>query len=174
MTFPNAENELDFFPNRLAITANQQHAIQVLGDKLKKEAPAELVFVADRNGQVIASSGEFDKGKLGELGALLAGDLAANAEIARIIGTKQENQLILRENEGEHSFISEAGKYLLLFVLTSSQVPLGWARLLIQQVGKELASKVEPSGNGRKPIDLDLGTEGIGQNLSDNIDSLWN
>lgn len=173
MTIPYGKNELDFIPNRLAITANQQHAMQVLGDKLKKETPAELVFVADRNGQVIASSGAFDRDKLGELGALLAADLAANEEIARIIGSKQENQLILRENEVEHSFISEAGEYLILFVLTSSQVPLGWARLLIQQVSKELARTVEPSANGHKQVELDLGSEGVGQNLSDNIDSLW-
>lgn len=174
MTIPKGPNNMDVLPNRLTIAAKQQHAIQVLGDKLKEETPAELVFVADRNGQVIASSGEFNKDKLGELGALLAGDLAANEEIARIIGSKQDNQLILRENEGEHSFISEAGEHLILFVLTSSQVPLGWARLLIQQVSKELAMTVEPSRDGHKKVELDLGSEGIGQELSDNIDSLWN
>ena len=173
MTVPYGRNELDFLPNRLAITAKQQQKMQSLGDKLKKETPADLVFVADRNGQVIASSGEFDRDKLGELGALLAGDLAANEEIARIIGSKQDNQLILRENEVEHSFISEAGEYLILFVLTSSQVPLGWARLLIQQVSKELAASVESSDNGHKGVEVDLGAEGIGQDLSDNIDSLW-
>jgi len=173
MTISNEPNNLEFLPNRLTITAKQQQAIQALGDKLKKETPAELIFVADRNGQVIASSGEFNREKLGELGALLAGDLAANEEIAKIIGSKQENQLILRENEGEHSFISEAGEFLILFVLTSSQVPLGWARLLIQQVSKELARTVEPSSNGHNPVELDLGTEGIGQDLSDNIDNLF-
>jgi predicted regulator of Ras-like GTPase activity (Roadblock/LC7/MglB family) len=173
MTLPNGRNELDYLPNRLSITAKQQRTIQVLGDKLKKEAPAELVFIADRNGQVVASSGDFDRDRLGELGALLAGDLAANAEIARLIGSKQENQLILRENEGEHSFISEAGDYLILFVLTSSDVPLGWARLLIQQVGKELAMSVQNSSNGHAAEDFNLGSQAAGQDLEDNIDSLW-
>ncbi len=173
MTFSNGKPGVDFLPNRLMITANQQKSIQKLSDKLKKEAPAELVFVADRNGQVVAASGDFDRDKLGELGALLAGDLAANAEIARLIGTNQDNQLILRENEGEHSFISEAGENLILFVLTSSEVPLGWARLLIQQVGKELAATVKVSSNGNKVEEIDLGPDGVGDNLSDNIDSLW-
>ena len=86
---------------------------------------------------------------------------------------KQENQLILRENEGEHSFISEAGDFLILFVLTSSDVPLGWARLLIQQVGKELAMCVQNSSNGHAIEDLNLGSEGFGQDLEDNIESLW-
>lgn len=174
MTTSKGPNNLDFIPGHLSISPTQQKTLDELMDKLKTQAPAILLFLADRNGQVIYSYGDLDKNSLGELGALLAGDLAANAEIARNTKSEQEHQLILREGENENSFISEAGDYLILFVQTSSEVPLGWSRLLIQEVSKQLVPVITQSPNGYDAEQFNFGNVGLGEDLAKNIDKLWN
>jgi len=110
---------------------------------------------------------------LAELAALLAGDLAASSEIAHLTGTYQRHQLILREGETLNSFISEAGNDLVLFVHTTAEVPLGWARLLLQEAAHRIAElkldMAEPIHSAEVPGDED----GFEKRVKESIDGLW-
>jgi predicted regulator of Ras-like GTPase activity (Roadblock/LC7/MglB family) len=130
----------DFIPSRLTVDDEQERVYSAALKKLAREAPASLVLLVDRNGTILHTSDPDRQREMSELGALLAGDLAANEEIARLTGTLEEQQIILREGRQRHSFISEAGPHLVIFVQTASDVPLGWSRLLVQEAAEEIAA----------------------------------
>lgn len=159
MIVPKKTSEFDIFPRRVNISPTQDQAIQKLTRELETQAPAKSVFLADRYGQVLYFSKNLQDINQPELGALLAGDFAAIKELGRLTRTEQDYQLILREGEKLNSFTAEAGNHLIVFVLTDSDVPLGWARLVIQEATERLAEIVtEPSstnsrGNLEKSID---------------------
>jgi len=101
--------------------------------------PAKFVMLADVAGQVVMARGEHDGVDLVMLGSLVAGDLAASQEIARMMGEYQDYQIVLREGQRSHTFIAEAGHYLALLVQVDKETPLGWARMLIIKAARRLA-----------------------------------
>ncbi|MCA9935204.1 MAG: hypothetical protein KC415_14820 [Anaerolineales bacterium] len=108
--------------------------------QLVQRVPAQFVLLVDITGQVVGAKGSHDGVNLVMMGSLVAGDLAASQEIARLMGEYQDYQIVLREGEKSHTFIADAGPYLALMVKVDAEVPLGWARMLIQQTGAKLAS----------------------------------
>ena len=129
----------------IAITP-EQHAefVQIISN-LMTNIPAHFVLLVDVDGQVILAKGEHDQENLVMLSSLVAGDLAASQEIARLTGQFDDYQTILREGEQFNSFIVEAGAYLALFAQVNHDVPLGWARMLIKQAGQQLVEVVKTS-----------------------------
>ncbi|MDQ6963699.1 MAG: hypothetical protein Q9M13_02125, partial [Mariprofundales bacterium] len=118
----------------LTIYPSQDRAIDRLLAALVQKVPARFALLADVSGQVISARG--DRHSVLEpvaLGSLIAGDLAASHEIARLLGEYQSYQMILREGLTAHTFILEAGAYMVLLVQVSSEVPLGWARMVIRE-----------------------------------------
>ena len=109
---------------------------------LSNRAPALFVMLIDITGQIISAMGNQENVDLISLGSLVAGDLAASQEIARLTHQYNDNQLVIREGENTHTFIIEAGQYLALFAQVADDVPLGWARMLIQQTARQLAEIV--------------------------------
>jgi predicted regulator of Ras-like GTPase activity (Roadblock/LC7/MglB family) len=169
---PNGNNH-QYMQKRVLITSDQQSAIEKIALHLKKQAPARFILVADRNGHIVVFSGEgMAEETMAELAALLAGDLAASQEIARLTGASQNQQLILREGETLNTFLCEAGADLVLFMQAATEVPLGWARLLALEACEKLSTLIlEP---GEMAGTVDAGLAGLGKNLDDAIDGLWN
>jgi predicted regulator of Ras-like GTPase activity (Roadblock/LC7/MglB family) len=108
--------------------------------ELVQKIPARFVLLTDVTGQVVSAHGDQSQIDLVALGSLIAGDLAASQEIARLTGQYQSYQLILREGLLSHTFITEAGQQFVLFVQTPGDTPLGWARMLIRRGPSALPS----------------------------------
>jgi predicted regulator of Ras-like GTPase activity (Roadblock/LC7/MglB family) len=172
MSDPHEETQTQIMQRRVSVTPAQQSAIEKIAAHLKSQTPARFILVADRNGHVLVFSGDAMAGAgLPELAALLAGDLAASQEIARLTGVFQQKQLILREGEKQNTFLCEAGSDLVLFMQTDSEVPLGWARLLVLEAGGQLAGmKLRPETDD----DIGFAADGFSANLNEAIDGLWN
>lgn len=105
--------------------------------------PAKFILLVDTSGQLVTIMGEYSTVETAILGSLMAADLAASHEIARITGSFQEFQMVLREGEKNHIAICEAGKELLFLVLFSKEVPLGWARKLILRYARQIGEIAE-------------------------------
>ncbi len=153
---------------------HQQELDQLIG-KLVEKVPAKFVLLTDVTGQVISARGEKNNIDLVALASLVAGDLAASQEIARLTGEYEDYQLILREGQVSHTFIGEAGRYLALMVQVSQEVPLGWARMLIKQVSQELMMAVSrevapPLETTNQPV---LDDENLSGLFDDALDDLW-
>jgi predicted regulator of Ras-like GTPase activity (Roadblock/LC7/MglB family) len=171
---PVEEHNIDLLRNRISVSAAQQDGIQNMVKQLKKQIPATLVLVADRNGQIIFMNGDMAQTTIPELAALLAADLAASEEIARLTDTYQEHHLILREGEKQHTFISEAGPNLALFVQTGSDVPLGWSRMLIQEASSKFAELVADQSNKEIAEGFTFNVDEFNSTVDGAIDDLWN
>ncbi len=128
------------------VLPEQDEKFDRLLSSLLHSLPAKFIMLTDVAGQVVLARGEHDASDLVMLGSLVAGDLAASQEIARMMGEYQDYQIILREGQRSHTFIAEAGHYLAMLVQVDKETPLGWARMLIIKAAQQLAEvMVEPA-----------------------------
>ena len=145
---------------------------KILADLIQK-IPAQFILMTNVTGQIISVCGERGKTDLIALGSLVAGELVANQEIARISGEYQEYQLILRQGSTTNTWIAEAGDYLVLLLKVSSDVPMGWARMLITQGAKAIAKIMRETPQQEKPTEFSLG-DGFSNQIDDALEDLWN
>ncbi len=163
----------------LTIYPSQDRAInQALLDLVQK-TPAHFVLLADVTGQIISARGNKEGIDLVPLGSLVAGDLAASQEIARLTGQYQDYQMVLREGQNSHTFIIEAGLQLALLVQISKDVPLGWGRVVIQKAAHQLADIVATipedvvQNQATAEEEQLLAQEELSDLFSDALDDLW-
>lgn len=160
-------------PCTITIYPEQDRAIdRVLSDLLER-CPAQIAIIAETSGQFISSAGERGGIDLVALGSLIAGDLAASQEIARKTGQYQKCQLVLRQGEKAHTFITECGEYLILFVQVSHDVPLGWARLLITEASRQVAEIVAATPKDVEKLELGLDKNDLDHWADETLNSLW-
>ncbi len=164
--FYKLRNGLTIYPNQIEVMD------EVLAD-LQQRCPAKFILLTDTSGLIVSSRGETGTTDLVGLGSLIAGDLAASQEIARITGQYQNYELVLRVGPHSTSLISEAGRSLVLFVQISSDVPLGWARILISEASRKLAQVMENPPDQAESFDLDLGNSSLADLIGDSLDSMW-
>lgn len=159
----------------LTIFPEHHQALELLLANLVQKIPARFVLLSDVSGQLISSRGDTGRINMVALGSLVAGDLAASQEIARLIGEYQDHQMILREGQTAHTFITEAGHSLALLVQVSSEVPLGWARMLIQEAARNLAEIMERAPDEMKPTTPEpiLAENDLPDLFNDALDELW-
>jgi predicted regulator of Ras-like GTPase activity (Roadblock/LC7/MglB family) len=161
----------------LVIYPIQQEAIEELLSNLLQQIPARFILLVDITGQVITSCGDQSQIKdLVALGSLVAGDLAASQEIARLSGQYEKAQIVLREGPTAHTFICEAGHHLALLVQISTETPLGWARVLIRQATVKLArlAATVPTDKTSAPsVEPILKQKDLSNLFDDALDSLW-
>ena len=166
----------------LTIYPSQDRAIDTVLSAMAEKIPARFILLADISGQIISVRG--DRSQVSEpvaLGSLVAGDLAASREIARLLGEYRSYQMILREGDAHHTFIIEAGPYMVMLVQISRDVPLGWARIIIQKSAEQLAAIVEATPEELKnepttpqpSLSDALGGEDVAGLFGEALDSLW-
>jgi predicted regulator of Ras-like GTPase activity (Roadblock/LC7/MglB family) len=163
----------------ISVFPEQQKAIDKILVNLRQELPAHFLLLGDVTGQIVQARGERDNIDLVALGSLMAGDLAASQEIARLTGEYQNYQMILREGSSKHTFISEVGHHLILLVQVSNDVPLGWARKFIQRTVRQVEDimantplEVQQPGLEKQLAPM-LNQEDLPGLFSDALDDLW-
>lgn len=159
----------------LTIFPEHHQAIEVLLANLVQKIPARFALLSDVSGQLISSRGDTGRINLVALGSLVAGDLAASQEIARLIGDYQEHQMILREGQTAYTFIAAAGHYMVLLVQVSAESPLGWARMLTQEATRRLAEIIERTPDDGLPAvpETVLAEDNLSDLFNDALDELW-
>jgi hypothetical protein len=116
----------------LAVTAGQQKVIEDILKNTLENIPAKFILLVDSSGQIVNIVGDTGEIETAALGSLIAADIAASQEITRLIGEEQDFPMVLREGERYHLIIEEAGHNMSFITLFSRDVPIGWARNLIQ------------------------------------------
>jgi predicted regulator of Ras-like GTPase activity (Roadblock/LC7/MglB family) len=91
--------------------------------KLHQQTNAMVVFLVDKNGQLIASAGETRDIDTTSLASLTAGNIAATGGIARLLGEK-EFTILFHEGEKDNIHISLIGQRVILVVIFDKN-PLG-------------------------------------------------
>ena len=106
-------------------------------DRLTRDANAKVVFLVDKNGQLIASSGQAQHLDTTSLASLTAGNVAATDGLAKLIGEK-EFSLLFHEGEKDNLHISIVGKRGILVVIFDQNSSLALVRLRVKKASKEL------------------------------------
>jgi predicted regulator of Ras-like GTPase activity (Roadblock/LC7/MglB family) len=127
--------------------------VNSLIEKLCREANAKVVFLVDKNGQLIAATGETNGLDTTSLASLTAGNIAATGGLAKLIGEK-EFSILFHEGERDNIHISLIGSRVILVVIFDQRSSLGLVRLRVKKVAEELGGifralmkKAESSSN---------------------------
>lgn len=160
--------------NGIKIYSIQEDAIKNLVNELQAKMDTVFVMVADTAGQSIFATEQLTAGKMNALGSLLAGDLSASQELAKITGQYDLSQLIIREGVQSTLFISEAGPDLLLLVIVSMQVPIGWARILIKETSRQVGKIIHTPVSEIELLKLGLDDEKLSDMYEDSLNNIWN
>lgn len=117
--------------------------------KLKKQANAIVVFLVDKNGQLIASVGETSDIDTTSLASLTAGNIAASSGIAKLLGEK-EFTILFHEGEKDNINITLVGDRVILVVIFDSRTSIGLVRLRVKKsteyltkIFEDITSKAE-------------------------------
>ncbi|HEY4220392.1 MAG TPA: roadblock/LC7 domain-containing protein [Myxococcota bacterium] len=111
--------------------------IKKVCDRLTREANAKVVFLVDKNGQLISSAGEVRDLDTTSLASLTAGNIAATGGIAKLINEKEFSQ-IFHEGERDNLHISIIGQRVILVVIFDQRSSLGLVRLRVRKASEEL------------------------------------
>ncbi len=98
-----------------------------------------VVFLVDKNGQLIASAGETRDIDTTSLASLTAGNIAATGGIARLLGEK-EFTILFHEGEKDNIHISLIGQRVILVVIFDKRSSLGLVRLRVKKSSEALVS----------------------------------
>jgi predicted regulator of Ras-like GTPase activity (Roadblock/LC7/MglB family) len=141
--------------------------------ELVLQIPDLFVMVSDRAGQNIASEGEAGSANLVTLGALIASDMAAGQEIARVTGGGHIPKLILHEGDDMYQFISEAGESMVLFARVPAETPLGLSRNFIIDAAKRL-DRIAQESKARQAVQKGgLGDQPLQEQIGNALEDLW-
>ncbi|MFW5877364.1 MAG: roadblock/LC7 domain-containing protein [Myxococcota bacterium] len=144
--------------------------IQAITDRLVREANAQVVFIIDKNGQLISASGDTEQIDTTSLASLTAGNIAATGGIAKLL---REKEFTTQFHEGENNniHIQLVGNRVILVVIFDNKTSLGLVRLRVKKASEELnrifealLNKVEEPGQETPFAEI----------TDDDIDNLFN
>lgn len=114
--------------------------------KLHQQSNSKVVFLVDKNGQLIASAGDTHDLDTTSLASLTAGNIAATGGIARLLGEKEFN-ILFHEGEKDNIHISLIGQRIILVIIfdnrSSLGLVLGLVRLRVKKASEALTGIFE-------------------------------
>ena len=112
--------------------------IQAVCGRLQRDANSLAVLLIDKNGQLIAESGETEGLDTTSLSSLTAGNVAATGGIASLL---KEKEFTGQFHEGERTsiHISLVAQRVILVILFDDRSSLGLVRLRVRKASDELA-----------------------------------
>jgi len=117
---------------------------KILGvlQRLARDANAKGIFLVDKNGQLVAETGEMRGIDSTSLASLTAGSVAATGGLAKIIG-EEEFPIHFHQGQRDNLHITLVGGRVILVVVFDERSSLGLVRLRVKKAGAELAHVFE-------------------------------
>jgi DNA-binding response OmpR family regulator len=141
------------------LAVEQFDEIERMLAELRAEANARSVFVVQGNGSVIAAKGAVKDLNISALAALVAGDFAATAEIASLIGEERAFKLNYHEGAQYSVYSAQIVPGVFLLVIFSPDIKLGVVMYYtntilekLQAVFKDAVTSPPESRPAREPM----------------------
>jgi len=144
--------------------------ISTVCDRLCRESNAKVVFVVDKNGQLIASAGQTSNLDTTSLASLTAGNIAATGGLAKLIG-EREFSILFHEGERDNLHISIVGGRVILVVIFDGRSSLGLVRLRVKRASQELGAIFE---NLMRKLEDPASGSPFAEITDEDIDNLFN
>lgn len=138
----------------------EQEFRQISGalERLNRDANSKIVYLIDKNGQLIAHAGDSKQIDSTSLASLAAGNIAATGGLAKLIG-EREFSILFHEGEKDNIHISLIAQRVILVVIFDGRSSLGLVRLRVKKASTELEGifqallkKAEASGKDATPF----------------------
>jgi predicted regulator of Ras-like GTPase activity (Roadblock/LC7/MglB family) len=124
----------------VVLEADHSRFMSIL-DSLRHDSNSKFVFLMDRNGQAIASSGVVGNADPSALASLAAGNVAATEGLAGLIG-EDEFSALFHEGQNDSLHLSLIANKVILLVIFDMHSSLGLVRLRVEQRMGELEAAV--------------------------------
>ncbi len=158
----------------LVMYDEEYQRILLLLEKLLREANSKVIFLVDKNGQLIAATGETANLDTTSLASLTAGNIAATGGLAKLIGEK-EFSILFHEGEKDNIHISIIGGRVILVVIFDQRSSLGLVRLRVKKASNELGIVFEDLVNKTEEEAISGNTPSpFAEITDDDIDNLFN
>lgn len=154
--------------SQMVLFEEEHEKIVAICDALQRDACAKAVFLVDKNGQLLANSGDTASMDTTSLASLTAGNIAATGGLAQLLG---EKEFAIQFHEGEHDniHISLVGQRVILVIIFDQRSSLGLVRLRVRKASGELASVLKTMDTKAQ----DQGSSVFSEITDDDIDSLF-
>ena len=158
----------------LVMYDEEYQRILTLLEKLLREANSKVIFLVDKNGQLIAATGETENLDTTSLASLTAGNIAATGGLAKLIGEK-EFSILFHEGEKDNIHISIIGGRVILVVIFGQRSSLGLVRLRVKKASNDLAVIFEDLVNkSEQEANSSSSPSPFAEITDDDIDNLFN
>jgi predicted regulator of Ras-like GTPase activity (Roadblock/LC7/MglB family) len=121
----------------LVMYEDEFNQISTVLEKLVRDSNSRMVFLVDKNGQLIAAAGETENLDTTSLASLTAGNIAATGGLAKLLGEK-EFSILFHEGERDNLHINLIGQRVILVVIFDDRSTLGLVRLRVKKASEEL------------------------------------
>ncbi len=135
--------------------------------KLRQQTNSNLIFLVDRDGQLIASCGYQEDLDTTSLASLTAGNIAATGGMAKLIGEK-EFSILFHEGERDNIHISIIAKRVILVIIFDQRSSLGLVRLRVKKSSEALSRIFEEVQQKKEKAGQD--SDGLGSPLEEITD----
>jgi predicted regulator of Ras-like GTPase activity (Roadblock/LC7/MglB family) len=147
--------------------------ILTLIERLLRESNAKVIFLVDKDGQLIAATGETENLDTTSLASLTAGNIAATGGLAKLLGEK-EFSILFHEGEKDNIHLSIVGGRVILVVIFDQRSSLGLVRLRVKKASVELAVILEDLVRKAQDQSSEFQATPFAEITDDDIDNLFN
>lgn len=144
--------------SQLVIYEEEYKQITLVCDKLARDANARVVYMIDKNGQLVTSAGATEEMDSTSLASLVAGEIAATGGLAQLMG-EHEFSTLFHEGTKDNLHISIVAGRMILVVIFDSRSSLGLVRLRVKKCAEELtvildemAKRQDEKGESQSPF----------------------
>ncbi len=141
--------------------------------ELYSKTRAKVVLFADMAGQIIGERGDTAEMNTTVLSALAAGDFAATAEIAKLVGEGDRFKLHLHEGESKNVYLTNVGDQFFLIIIFEANVALGMVRVYTKKAVESLLSVIEEAADNQGLSEKDIIDEDFGNLLAQELDGAF-
>ncbi|MFO7765421.1 MAG: roadblock/LC7 domain-containing protein [Pelovirga sp.] len=157
----------------LVMYDEEYQKILTLIERLLRESNAKVIFLVDKDGQLIAATGETEHLDTTSLASLTAGNIAATGGLAKLIGEK-EFSILFHEGEKDNIHLSIVGGRVILVVIFDQRSSLGLVRLRVKKASVDLAVILEDLVRKAQTQSSEVQESPFAEITDDDIDNLFN
>lgn len=157
----------------LVMYDEEYQKILTLIERLLRESNAKVIFLVDKDGQLIAATGETEHLDTTSLASLTAGNIAATGGLAKLLGEK-EFSILFHEGEKDNIHLSIVGGRVILVVIFDQRSSLGLVRLRVKKASVELAVILEDLVRKAQDQNFEFQASPFAEITDDDIDNLFN
>jgi predicted regulator of Ras-like GTPase activity (Roadblock/LC7/MglB family) len=162
--------EASMVNSQMVMYEEEFNQIQTVVTRLVRDANAKVVFIVDKNGQLIAAAGDVDNVDTTSLASLTAGNIAATGGMAKLL-KEQEFATQFHEGERANIHIQLVGNRVILVVIFDTKSSLGLVRLRVKKASEELNTIFE---NLLKKVHEPGADSPFAEITDEDIDNLFN